>query len=301
MPYAPAPAVLNDTPTITDVAAAVNRTNAISQLSTNSASVDVLSIPALPKLNATINLERDKKFRLQAKLPIVLGSGLDMGSNDQVFWFEVPATGVSRTLYFANHDQYRQQLNQAILPVDPSWVMDAMGLVQLDPSTVVAGPVRRNDGKLEVRSIMSTPAGAYQRVCLIDPAGFVTHQYLYEPSGRLIATSEASKHEYFQDVQCSLPHSVKIDLQPSVGQPLSMQIDMGLITINQLLTGDPQIFTMPRTASNAVDLTKIGPGASMVPTSTVVPASPAVAPMNYISSGQLGPMPLRGTVSTKTR
>lgn len=311
LPFPPAPAVLNDTPTATEVAAVVNRTSRITLLSTNSASVDVLSMPNLPKLNATMSAQRDKNFRLKASLPIILGAGMDLGSNDDVFWFEVPeGLNMAKTLYYANHQQYRQQLHRAILPVDPSWLMDALGLVQLDPNTIVAGPIRRPDGRLEVRNTMNLPNGMYQRVCLIHPtAGYVTHQFLYAPTGNLVASSEASNHKYYDQYQCTLPHSVTINLQPSVGDPLSMKIDVSSYAVNQLLTGDPQVFTMPTTASNAVDLTQLSATGAASPLNNVSASSrgvspnamPSTSPYNpnaptaYTASG-LGPMPFRGTV-----
>ncbi|QDT13129.1 hypothetical protein [Planctomycetes bacterium K23_9] len=310
LPFPPAPAVLTETPSAAQVATAVNRTGRITQLSTNSATVDVLTMPNLPKLNATMSAQREKNFRLKASLPIILGAGMDLGSNDDVFWFEVPE-GVSKTLYYANHQQYRQQLNRAILPVDPSWVMDALGLVQIDPALVVAGPVRRADGLLEIRSTMNLPNGMYQRVCLIHPRfGYVTHQFLYAPSGNLVASSEASNHKYYDEYQCALPHSVTLRLQPSVGPPLAMKIDVSSYAVNQLLTGDPQVFTMPTSASNAVDLTQLsasGGAAAMnsvsagAGSSAATRAMPTTSPFNpnaptaYTASG-VGPMPFRGTV-----
>ncbi len=162
-----------------------------------------------------------------------------MGSNDQVFWFEVPE-GMSQTLYYAEHEKYRQQIERAILPIDPSWLMDALGLVQLDPSTVVAGPVRRPDGKLEIRSTWAMPHGVYQQVCFIEhPAGHVTEQFLYAPSGALVATSQATNHRYYDEAQCALPHQVTVNLTPAAGPPLSLRIDIGSYTLNQLISGDP--------------------------------------------------------------
>jgi hypothetical protein len=284
LPYPPPPVAFSDTPTLEEVTAAVNRTQSIRQLSTNSASVHVLSMPGLPRLGATMNLERERRFRLRASLPIVLGAGMDLGSNDEMFWFEVPE-GMSKTLYYARHDQYRQQLERAVLPVDPTWVMDAIGLVQLDPTSVVAGPITRDDGRLEIRDSMSMPDGLYQRVCFIEPtAGYVTHQFLYSPSGKLIAQSEASNHVYYPDPQCALPHRVELSLAPTIGPPLSMRIEVGSYAINQLLSGDPQLFTMPSGASQAVDLTKL-----------TSPQTMTATPVSY-SSSETASYPLRGTL-----
>lgn len=289
LPFPPAPQVLNETPTADEVATAINRTSRILKLSTNSASVDVLTMPALPKLNATMSLQRDRDFRLRANIPMMLGSGIDLGSNDSVFWFEVPE-GVSKTLYYASHEAYRKQLNHAVLPVDPSWIMDALGLIQIDPAQIVAGPVQRADGRLEIRSVMNSPAGMYQRVCLIDAsAGYVTHQFLYAPDGKLVANSEANKHRFYEEHGCALPHTVKLHLQPAAGPPLAMQIDISSYAVNQILSGDPQLFTMPQSATNAVDLTKM----------TGMPTPQTILPVSYANRGRLPPMPLRGTVRNR--
>jgi hypothetical protein len=289
LPFPPPPVALTTAPSLEEIVSVVNRTQNIQQLSSNSASVELLSMPSVPRLSATLNLEREKKFRLRASLPIILGAGIDLGSNDQVFWFEVPE-GISKTLYYARHDQYRQQLNRAILPVDPTWFMDALGLVQIDPNTVVAAPIKREDGKLEIRSTMMMPNGLYQRVCLVEQyGGYVTDQFLYAPGGNLVAQSQASNHVYYEQQQCALPHRVELSLAPAVGPPLSMRIDVGSYTVNQLLSGDPQLFTMPASASQAVDLTTLSGGGPVT-----VPAPTPSVPANY-SAGAPTAYPLRGT------
>jgi hypothetical protein len=270
--FPPPPAyVISAQPTGEEIAAAVNRSASIRQLSTNSANVSVLTMPSLPKLKATVHAQRDRSFRLRANLPIMVGSGLDMGSNDEMFWFEVPE-GVSKVLYYARHDAYQQQLQKSILPVDPTWMMDALGLLQIDPTQIIAGPVRRPDGKLEIRSNVPMPDGMYNRVCYIDANGaYVTDQLLFNPTGQLIAASEATNHVFYPNPQSDpvatptgndgvvLPHLVKVSLAPQGGEPLSMQIEIASYTINQLLTSDPNLFVAPQNA-NARDLTTIGPG-----------------------------------------
>ncbi|KAA5543215.1 hypothetical protein FYK55_13135 [Roseiconus nitratireducens] len=261
MPLPPPPPVLNENLGLAEVAAAVNRTSVIRELSSNTATVDVLSMPSVPELSATLALRRDREFRLRASLPIVMGSGLDMGSNPEVFWFEVPE-GIGKTLYFARHDEYQRQLDRAILPVDPTWIMDSLGLVQIDPAQVLQGPVRRPDGKLEIRSAMPTPAGVFQRVCYIDAqAGHVTDQILYSPNRVEVARSSARNHEFFPEQQCSLPHIVELQLSPVGGPPLHMKIEVGTYAINQILSGDPNLFVMPQGASQSVDLSRVSPAA----------------------------------------
>ena len=98
--------------------------------------------------------------------------------------------------------------------------MDALGLVSLDPSAVVAGPITRTDGRLEIRTTQRKADGIYERVCILDPqAGYVTDQFLYSPTGALIARSHAENHGYYSEYQCSIPHRVEIHLTPAAGPP----------------------------------------------------------------------------------
>ncbi len=285
VPFPPPPIVFETTPTLEQLAAVVNRTDAVRELSSNSASVEVLSMPAVPKLSTTLAIQRDKNFRMRASIPVMLGAGIDLGSNNEVFWFEVPE-GMSKTLYFARHDQYQQQLSRNILPVDPTWIVEALGLVRIDPSQVVAGPTRRDDGLLEVRSLINNPDGIYQRVCYIEPtAGYVTHQFLFAPDQRIVATSKASNHRYYEEQQCALPHRVELQLSPAAGPPLAMRLDVSNYVVNQLLSSDAQQFAMPQTATQVVDLANLAPGGA--PTTVTAPT--------YYSASRPATYPIRGT------
>lgn len=294
----PPPPVLGATPGIQEVAAAVNRTAAIRELSTNTATVDVVSMPALPNLSATINLRRDREFRFKAKPPVIMAPSLDMGSNNELFWFEVPED-FGRTLYYARHDQYQRQLERAILPVDPTWLADSIGLVQLDPNQVIEGPVRTPDGKLQIRTTSPTAAGTFQRVFYVDAAaGHVTDQFVFAPSGARIAESHASNFQFYAQQNCALPHTVQFALMPSSGPPLEMRIDVGIYAVNQILSGDPNLFVMPQGADKAIDLATLSPLGTPVGNPI---GQTAVAPTSYQTPVQyqpnaIGPLPYRGLV-----
>jgi hypothetical protein len=261
----PPPQVFTGLPTLDELAQVLNRTDSITQLSSNSVSVEVPSMSNVPRLSATLAMTRPREFRMRASVPLLLGSGIDMGSNDELFWFEVPES-MTQTLYFARHDQFQRQGVRSVLPVDPSWFVDALGLVHLDTSQVVEGPIMRSDGRLEVRSMMPYPDGLYSRVCVIEPsAGYVTDQILYGPNGKLIAGASATNHRYYPDQECSLPHRVQVRMLPDGGPPLELKIEIGSYAVNQLLSGDPLLFTMPQNASKQVDLASLGDPATAPP------------------------------------
>src|SRR6056297_649955 len=256
--YPPPPSVLPAQPQLGDVISAINRTDSIQQLSTNSASIRVIN-QTLPRLSATVHVQRDKDFRLLASVPMVLGSGLDIGSNGEVFWMEFP-DGMTRTMYFARHDLFRNQVNRAIVPIDPAWLIDAMGLLHLESTEVIAGPVVRPDGLLELRSWM--PDRVHQRVCYVDAAGgFVVRQMVNRPlagGGEVtVAESQLAKHRFDEVSGTVLPHEITLRLIPAGAPEMQLQIDVGDYVVNQLLSGDPDLFVMPQTASQIQDLTRL--------------------------------------------
>lgn len=262
--HLPPPPVFDSLPTLEQLTEVVNRTDGIGQLSSNSVAMEVLSMSNVPRLSATLAIDRPRNFRMRASVPILLGSGLDLGSNDESFWFQVPE-GMSQTLYHSTHEQFQRQPIRSILPVDPTWISDALGLVHINPSEVVEGPIRRTDGRLEVRTMIPMVDGLYSRVCIIEPtAGYVTDQMLYGPDGRMVAAASGSLHRYYPDQQCALPHRVHLKLLPSDGPPLELRLEIGNYVVNQMISADPQLFAMPSDAARQVDLSLLG-SPSLVP------------------------------------
>lgn len=255
----PPPEVFKGLPSVDELAEVMNRTDGINQLASNSVTLEVPSMSNVPRLSATLAVDRPRNFRMQAKMPIMLGSGLDMGSNQESFWFQVPE-GMGQTLYHTTHEQFRRRPLRSILPVEPTWVGDALGLVHLDKAEVVEGPLLRTDGKLEIRTMVQMSDGLYSRVCIIEPtAGYVTDQMLYGANGKMIAASSGSKHRYYEDFKCALPHQVQIRLLPDAGPPLELKLEIGNYVVNQLLSNDPQMFAMPVGASKVIDLAELAP------------------------------------------
>jgi hypothetical protein len=131
-----------------------------------------------------------------------------------------------------------------MMPVEPSWLLSAMGMTELNPANVIDGPLPRSDGTVELRTIMPSASGNLQRVVVIDARrAWVVEQHVYDPSGRtLLASAVAETHSYYPAEQVSLPQKISLRL-PTAG--LALKIDMGAVQINRL-SGDPaQLWTMP--------------------------------------------------------
>ncbi len=126
-------------PTIEQVIHSINaNTLRVRQLETNGATV---SVPGVPSLQASIAMEPALRFRLRAGTGIT-GSELDLGSNDEYFWLwakrnEPPA------VFYGRHLDYQRMPPNPVLPVPPSWLIEALGLVRLDPALPYEGPIVR--------------------------------------------------------------------------------------------------------------------------------------------------------------
>ncbi len=260
-PGPPAPVVLQTTPTAEQIVSAVNQnTNRVQTYSTNNARFTVPGLAGLPILRGNIAMERPMRFRLAAG-SVVTGPEIDLGSNDELLWFWVKRNSPP-ALYYSRHDQYASSGARQMLPVDPTWIGDALGLVQLDPAAQYEGPFPRADGTLELRSHITTPTGPMTRVVVVDPTrAWVLEQHLYDRSsggagGAPVASALAEDFRYDTASMVSLPRRVTIRLPAS---DLALTINVGKVTVNGPM-GDPAQLWTPPAIAQRVDLGSTTPG-----------------------------------------
>lgn len=261
----PAPVVLQPTATAADVVAAVNANAArVQTYQAPSASISMPESAGLPIIQASLAAERPLRFRLRATTALT-GPEIDLGSNDDRFWIWA-RRNESPALYTARHTQWAASPMRGQVPIEPTMLIDAVGLLNLDPSAAYTGPVPRGDGTLELRAQIEGPAGTQQRVYVIDAqSAWVREQHLYDAAGSLTASVFTDRHEYDPTSQVSLPRRVRLSM-PAAG--LNLTINTGPITTNAPLGEGTQVWAPPQLPGTAVvDLTNPGatPGAPAGP------------------------------------
>jgi hypothetical protein len=232
------PAAFAAPPTLDEIIYAVNaNTNRVQQLHTDSAS---LSLPGFPSLRATVQLEREQRFRLKAKF---IGPELDIGSNDELFWFWAKHNR-EPLVFYASHRDFAASPSRSMFPVDPHWLIEALGLVQLEPGGMHEGPFTRDDGNVEIRTRLMRPAGEMTRVLVIDRRyGWILEQHLLDATGRTVASSRTSGHTFESSAGVSLPHRIEIEMPDA---QLSLTIEVTSYEINSLYGSPDQLWAMPR-------------------------------------------------------
>lgn len=233
------PVVFNAPPTMEQLMAQVNmNTQKVQSLESTGAT---LGLKGFPSIRAQIYMAPPMKFRMIGETALT-GQLLDLGSNEQEFW--VWGRGFnSPGLMYARHDEFNRTMAKTMLPVEPGWVAQAMGLARFDPNDFHQGPFPTESGNYEIRTTMNSSAGQITKVTVIDKRfGYVVEQHMYDAAGQPIASALASNHRYDPSYQVSLPYKVDIRL-PKSGMDFSISV-IGY-RINQLTEGTGT-FSRPR-------------------------------------------------------
>ena len=236
----PTPIAFAALPSRDEALAAINANGArIQSLQTQGATV---SVPGAPSIGAEIALDKPKSFRFRAGTTL-LGPELDMGSNDSLFWFWA-ARAPEPSVFYARHDQFATSRARQMLPIEPSWLIQALGVVEVDPATILDGPKAAGKDRVEVRTSLSTSAGQFTRLIHLDSRyAWILEQHLYDERGQLVASARSSEHEYYPLDGVSLPR--QIDVQIPQGQ-MQFQLTVDRWTINQPPLEGPALFELPR-------------------------------------------------------
>jgi hypothetical protein len=247
----PAPDVLVAGSSLDQIVAAVNQNSQkIASYQTTNASIKVLGSPGVPSLRGNIAAQRPGRMRLEASTAIT-GKEVDLGANDELFWVWVRRSEPP-ALYYSRHDRYAGSAAQQFLPIEPQWLLDALGLAELRTGDFHEGPKPLGKDKVEVRSVVQSTSGPLTKRTVIDARkAWVLEQYVYDRSGALLASAVAKSHSYYDKLAISLPQEVEVQI-PAAG--LALSIDVGTVTLNGPID-NAQVWAMPAIpGSPAVDL-----------------------------------------------
>lgn len=247
-PLPTGPAVFQQAPSAAEVVEAINaNASTIRELQSEGATI---SVQGLPAVQARLALQRPRSMRLQA----VVGFGAadaDIGSNNDLFWLWMRqswnAAQMEKGIYFARHQDFARSAARQLLPIEPEWLIQALGVVTIEGHSVLRGPTRRGDGRLEIETPLRTASAEYIRTLVVhETYAWVMEQHVKDAGGRLIASCRAFRHRYYPEHGVSLPEEVEIDLAPGRREQISLRIYVGRYRINALSNDAESLFAMPR-------------------------------------------------------
>jgi hypothetical protein len=238
-PGSPIPQVLQQAATLDQIVAAVNDNT--SRVRSGVASKAFLTVPGVPRLNANLAFEMPRRFRLQASIPIS-GPELDVGSNDELFWLWV-RRAQPPAMFYCRHDQFAASNARRIMPVEPEWLLQALGLPTFQPHEELQGPFAVGAGRLEIRSRSQTASGQMNKITVVDAArALVLEQHLYDASGQRIASSVTSNHIHDGLSGANMPRQIDLQLPSS---QMKLQIHVVDWKLNALTPEQAGMWTKP--------------------------------------------------------
>ena len=207
-----------------------------------------VSMDGMPTLRGTLAVEKPDRLRLTAGLLGVSELGVDVGSNPERFWFwtKVASPGQEPGIYYANHDEYQNSNLHQTVPIEPSWLIDALGLVEFHHDDRIEGPIARPDGFIEIRTYRNIRRGQNIRVSVIDPKyGWVVQQAMYDSAGRLIAHADSIEYKHYGQHGVNLPDEIVMTAYNPSGGKLTIKVDASSYKLNSIY-GDPdKLWSMP--------------------------------------------------------
>ena len=185
------PRTLPKTATLSEIITVVNNNSSkIRSLYTTDATV---SATLIPSLRANLALERPRRFRIRAETGLT-GPEVDLGSNDRLFWLWVRRLQPP-SIYYCTHQQFPVSRVHEMVPVEPDWLIEALGITGFDPAGQHSGPTPMRGGRLEIRTQVPRDGKLWTKATIVDAArGLVLEQHLYDQNGTRVATSITSQH-----------------------------------------------------------------------------------------------------------
>ena len=267
------PRVLPESATLAQIVTVVNDNTAKvagHSLQATQASLSIKGVPT--SLRTSLALQSPSRLRLQANTPIT-GPELDLGSNDELFWLWV-RQNKPPALFFCRHEQFAFSNARQIMPVEPEWLIEAVGLVHFDPAEPLEGPFPVHGDRVEIHSRKPSMMGDLRKITVVDQwDGTVVEQDLYMPDGKLLALSRTSRYKHDPLSGAALPRSVDVEWPTA---ELSFHLDVTDWVVNAIPPDNVSLWTKPEYPGYPnVDLAD--PHLQFLPAGATPPANRAAA------------------------
>ena len=221
-----------------------------------------ISLPGAPKIKGTLQVEFPDRLRMKAGVMGASELGVDVGSNEEEFWIWSKANlpGQPPAFYHANHLAFARSPIRQSIPLEPKWLIEAIGLPDFAPNDVHYGPTQTPGGRMKLLTVRQTASGPQTRVTLLAAgSGLIQQQAMYDARNRLIAYTNSIDYKYYPEQNLSLPQTVELHVLQPDGQTMKIEVDLGTFSINSLY-GDPNKMwarPTPHAGVRTIDLTQV--------------------------------------------
>lgn len=259
------PVVMKENPSLTELTQAVNANSSkIQSLRSDNATLGISNVSGWA--NCQIAFQRPQNVRLIGTASM-MGRVVDFGANGEKFWFWSKYQNPEQILW-APINEYASSPMKETIPVDPVWFPEALGVVEINPSDVLEGPVVQADKTLLLVTQRQRPDGVYKKYTYVEPkTAAVKRQDVIGPTGETVVSVLCNEFQVDQATGAVLPKRLTVTCPKAQG---SVQLNLGTPQLNPTDTVYAQLFQMPTTEE--VGGTPVQIGSSTIP--AVGPAAP---------------------------
>ena len=278
------PVVLNENPTLAELTQAVNANSAkIQSLRTDTATLGISNVSGWA--NGQIAFQRPQNVRVIGTATM-MGRVVDFGSNSEKFWFWSKYQNPEQILW-APINGYASSAIKETIPVDPVWFPEALGVVEINPSDVIEGPVVQADKTILLVTQRQRPDGLYKKYTYIEAkTAAVKRQDVIGPTGEPIVSVVCDELQQDAATGAILPKKLTITAPKAQG---ALHLNLGTVEVNVNERIYAELFQLPTNGEVEGLPVQIGSGATpaapAAPAPTTSPAPPIVAPPAVTSNG----------------
>lgn len=232
------------TPKAADLVAYVN-TNASRIQSLECRDVDLDCSQRLQSfgLRGPLACQKPHNFRMNAK---VGGSvEVDLGSNDQEFWYWV-RRGEPPYLFHCSHEDFAKGSARMPFPFQPDWIMEALGMSELDPKKDYK--VAAHPGRFELIENATSPQGHPVRKVIVfnrAPSSTQVSAYLLQDAkGNEICSAHITETQVDRGSGAIIPRRIQLSW-PAESVKLKMKLDDVLVNQNIDANRQAKLFARP--------------------------------------------------------
>jgi hypothetical protein len=174
-------------------------------------------------LQAAMVCQKPRSFRMSAK---ILGStGVDMGSNDQEFWYWI-SKAEPPYLFHCSYQDFASGQVRMPFPFQPDWIIEALGMADYDPAKVYE--INNRQGRIELVEKAISPQGQpVRKVTVVSRMrnGYqVTAHVLQDANGNEICSALVTEIQQDPTTGALLPRAVKLEW-PAERIVMKMRLD----------------------------------------------------------------------------
>jgi hypothetical protein len=209
-------------------------------------------------LTGIMNCQKPKNFRLVA---YVLGcQAVDMGSNDQEFWYWISKADPPYLVHCSYQDLARGGVYLPF-PFQPDWVLETLGMAEYNPSAnyqVQVGPkvVYLIEQTTSAQGQPVRKVTVFDRTTAASGRPTVVAHQLQDANGKEICSAQVSDLRLDQASGALYPHVVKLTWP---AQKIEMKMTLDGVRLNGLQAGQPlPVFQRPQLRNvREVDLARL--------------------------------------------